>query len=237
MNRLLIGLLFGIGLNAAGVVSAHALEFEQKGNTLFVTGSNIDFIDVGRFENALANGADTFVFYKIGGSRIDVLEGIGRLIQKAGITTVAADMCGPSCAYLFLAGKQRRYGTLPGTAKRSTHFLALAGAVVEGSSEDAAYATETYSYFKNAFGDGMPRALLNKYTTQGKVGEVMVFALPSAAFPEGNIHECVIKEDKKNVDCKRVQELTPVSVGALTSAEPFVLTDENATKPPPTQAD
>lgn len=237
MNRLLISLLFGFGLNASVVVSAHALEFEQKGNSVFVSGSNVDFIDIDRFEKALANGADTFVFSKIGGSRVDFLAGIGRLIQKANVTTVAADMCSPACAYLFLAGKERRYGTPPGTAKRLPLFLSLAGAVIEGSNGQAANATQTYSYFKDAFGDGMPRDLLNKYTTQGKVGEIMVFALPSKLFPEGNIHECVIKEDTKKYDCKRVEGLTAISVGALTSAEPFILPDETSAKPPSPPAD
>lgn len=237
MNRLLTGLLFGLCLNAAGVTSTYALEFVQKENIVFVTGSEIDFVDIGRFEKAFANGADTLVFSNIGGSRLDVLAGIGRLIRKAGVTTVAADACSPACAYLFLAGKHRRYGTLPGNAKRLPIFLSLAGARAQGSNEQAVPATEMYSYFKDAFSDGMPRDLLNKYTTQGKVGEFVVFAVPAKPFPEGNIHECVVKEDKKHVDCKRVEGLTPMDVGALTSAEPFVLPEDTATKPPSSPAD
>lgn len=237
MNRQLTGLLFGLCLNAAGITSTYALEFVQKENIVFVTGSDIDFVDIGRFEKAFADGADTLVFSRIGGSRIDVLAGIGRLIRKAGVTTVAADACSPACAYLFLAGKQRRYGRLPGDSSRSPLLLGVAGAIVEGSNEKAAYATETYSYFKDVFSDDMPRDLLNKYTSQGKAGEVLVFTLPSTSFPEGEIGECAIKEDKKHMDCKRVEGLTPVRVGALTSAEPFVLPEDTEKKPPSSPAD
>ena len=229
MNRLLIGVVFGVFMNAAGIVSAYALEFEQRGNVVFVTGNDINFIDADRFEQAFAKGADTVVLSKIGGGRVDVLSGIGRLIKKANVTTVVTDSCGSSCAYLFMAGKQRRYGTLPGKSEQSPVFLSLAGARIEGSNT-AANATETYGYFQSVFSDGMPHDLLNKYTTVGKIGQFMVFTRPMKYSIAGDVRECVIREDKRHVDCKLVKGLTPVGVGALTSVEPFDLSDDASTK-------
>jgi hypothetical protein len=228
VNRLMIGLLCASILNVFGIISAYALEFEQKENIVFVSGNDIDFIDIGRLQKALANGVNAVVLSKIGSGRIDVLAGLGRLIQKANVTTVATDLCGASCAYLFMAGRERRYGTLPGTTGQTPIFLALAGATVEGSSKDA-HSTATYAYFRDAFSDAMPSDLLNKYTTGGKAGQAIAFTRPSRSFPEGEIAECVITEDKtKSVDCKTVQGLTPMSVGALTSIEPFDLSDRTS---------
>jgi len=224
----MIGLLFGSALNALGMISAHALEFEQKENTVFVSGNSIDFVDTGRLEKALAKGVNAIVLSKIGSGRMDVLAGLGRLIQKANVTTVATDLCGASCAYLFMAGRERRYGTLPGTTGQNPIFLALAGATLEGSSNDA-HSTATYAYFKDAFSDAMPSDLLNKYTTGGKAGQLIIFTRPSKSFPEGEIDECLISDDKTRIiDCKRVQGLTPMSVGALTSIEPFDLSDRTS---------
>jgi len=211
-------------LSTLSIGVVQALEFEQKEDVVFVSGANIDFVDVGRFENAFAKGAKTVVLSKIGGSRIDVLAGIGRTIRKAGVTTVAADWCGPSCAYLFMAGKQRRFGVHGSTPAQTPVFLSLSGARIEGSMHQAARSTETYGYFKDAFGDGMPRDLLDKYTTNGEPGEFLAFASPSKGFPEGQLGECVAKESgnqKKAVECKPLESVTAVSVGALTSAEPY----------------
>ena len=232
LNRLLSGMLLGVLINAFGMPPAHALEFEQKGNIVLVTGADIDFVDVGRFEAAFAKGANTVVFSKIGGSRIDVLSGIGRLIQKNGVTTVATDWCGASCAYLFMAGKQRRYGTLPGKPAQTPVFLSLAGSRFEGSNQ-AAHNTSTYTYFKNAFGDGMPHDLLNKYTSSGEIGQYVVFTRPSKSFPEGQVVECVAKDGKKTSECQPVEGLTPVRAGALTSAEPFDLSGNTTLLPAP----
>lgn len=204
------------------VGNANALDFKQKDNVVFVTGSNIDFVDVGRFEKAFANGANTVVFSKIGGSRTDVLSGIGRLIQKAHVTTVATDTCGPSCAYLFMAGDQRLVGISSGTVNPEPMFLLLAGATTEGTINDA-HATEMYAYFSVRFGKEMPHDLLNKYTTGGKSGQIIYFARPSDSFPDGQVGECRRSEDKKGFACTPVIGLTSLQVGAITSSSPYLI--------------
>jgi len=233
VKRYLIGMLLG-GLS---IGAAQALEFEQKGDVVFVTGADIDSVDAGRFEDAIAKGAKTIVLSKIGGGRINMLAGIGHMINKAGVTTVATDWCGPSCAYLFMAGKQRRFGTIGSTPSQSPVFLSLAGARFEGGGQ-AARSTATYRYFKDAFGDSMPRDLLDKYTTNGAVGEYVVFTKPSKSFPEGQVLECVTKDgdnQKKAPDCKPVEGITSVRAGALTSAEPYDISGNAPSKaaPPP----
>jgi len=202
--------------------NAHALEFEQKNNVVFVTGNDMDFVDVGRFEKAFANGAKTVVFSKIGGGRIDVLSGLGRLIQKAHVTTVAMGVCGSSCAYLFMAGEQRLLGLSPGKTNPDPVFLVLAGAVTERTTNDA-HASSTFAYFRDRFSKEMPYDLLNKYTTGGKSGQVIIFAKPSDSFPEGEVGECRRADDKKGYTCTPVTGLTPLQLGAITSSSPYLI--------------
>ncbi|MFT3849283.1 MAG: hypothetical protein QM739_11625 [Propionivibrio sp.] len=201
---------------------SYALEFKQKDNVVLVSGSSIDFVDVGRFEKALASGVDTIVFYKIGGSRIDLLSSIGRMIQKAHVTTVASDSCGPSCAFLFMAGEQRLVGFFPAKTIQDPIFLIMAGARIEGTESDA-HDTGSFAYFKDRFSSNMPHDLLNRYTTGGKGGHLMLFAWPSVAFPEGQLAECQISSDKKGITCSPVSDLTPLQVGAITSATPYAI--------------
>lgn len=206
---------------AAASMQSYALNFEQKDTTVIISGNASDILDRSKLVDFIKKGATTLVFRNIGGGSMDVDYRIGRAIKKAGVTTVIDGYCSGLCPMFFMAGKTRLLARSADPKNPSAMILQRA---VTSETSSAARSTAQYAYYADLFGKGMPSATLNRYTINVVVNEYLYFSAPSPQHREGALFDCTkVKSDdgKSSNKCNRVEGLTALGVGQITSVEPF----------------
>lgn len=195
---------------------SQALDIKKKDNLVFISGE-MDYKDMSPLDDAIAGGDKTLVIGNVRGGWLDLSFRAARLIQKAGVKTVAATQCGGSCAIMYMAGKERFFAR---PTKANPIYLVITG-VRYTNSTDRAIGTELYSYFSDRFSPNTPSELLTKYITKWEQGSGLWILPPEKGAAEGVVLEC--PEFKNPKTYMEVKGLTTLTMGVITSTTPFEL--------------
>lgn len=198
-------------------IPAHALDIKKEDGVVFISG-DIDPKDNRALEKAL-EGATALVVGNINGGGIDnMFIGFTKLIKGSEVPTVISNkVCGWMCSFIYMAGKERKFGTATPT-KMTAVVISKMGVSFNGMvSPWPAY----YALLSNQVADAMPRELLRKYTQQLDYPAGLVALPPEEGHPEGTLLECPDLGNSKS--CVEVPDLTPLKAGIITSAEVVAL--------------
>lgn len=138
----------------------NAMTLERVGNDLFATGTTVDQ-DFLQFKEALAKGGIERLIL-VNGPGGDLWTGmqVARMVQQAKIHTVASGYCMSACSLIFMAGKERSFGT--GSLPRGT-LIGIHGAHDKDTQRiNTSYMPQMYAFYQKQMGEKFDAKVINQ---------------------------------------------------------------------------
>jgi rhodanese-related sulfurtransferase len=158
VTQLFIALVFflSIGLPA----KSNAMTLERVGNDLFATGPTVDQ-DFLQFKEAFAKGGIERLIL-VNGPGGDLWTGmqVARMVQQAKIHTVASGYCMSACSLIFMAGKERSFGT--GSLPRGT-LIGIHGAHDKDTQRiNTSFMPQMFALYRQQMGEKFDAKVINQ---------------------------------------------------------------------------
>lgn len=138
----------------------NAMTLERVGNDLFATGPTVDQ-DFLKFKEALAKGGIERLIL-VNGPGGDLWTGmqVARMVQQAKIHTVASGYCMSACSLIFMAGKERSFGS--GSLPRGT-LIGIHGAHDKDTQRiNTSYMPQMYAFYQTQMGEKFDAKVINQ---------------------------------------------------------------------------
>ena len=140
--------------------SVHAMVLERSGEDIFATGPTVDrdYID---FKRALdEEGIERIILVNGPGGDLWTALRVARIVRDKGIKTVVSGYCMSACSIIFMAGRDRAFGT--GYPARIT-MVGIHGAHLRESKQiDPKLQPEIYAWYKQQIGERFDSKVINQ---------------------------------------------------------------------------
>lgn len=203
-------------------VAGQSMTLERAGADLFATGPVVD-ADFLAFQEAFAQGGINRVVL-VNSSGGDLWTGmqVARMIQSAGVQTLASGYCMSACSLLFIAGKERYFAS--GNKPRNT-MIGIHGAHNKETKQVNSQAgPQMYALYKSQIGDKFDADVMNQalYQIEDAGGFLRVRELQRTKATEQVAWFCAARTmsfDK----CQQHPGKDALSLGIVTSAATAVV--------------
>lgn len=209
----------GVGMWPA----AGAMTLERVGADLFATGPTVD-ADFLAFKEALAKaGLQRLILVNGPGGDLWTGMRVARMVQDAKLTTVVSGHCMSACSLIFMAGRERAFGT--GSLPRLT-LLGIHGPHNKESKRvDPQQAPQMYALYKMQMGDKFDSEVINQalYGMQDAQGFLRMRELERTEAKDRTPWFCPSGQTP-HAQCAQLQGKDALSLGVVTQAQTVALT-------------
>lgn len=147
-------------LLAMGMGMAQAMTLERAGADLYATGPTVDR-DYVAFKTAFAQGGiERLILVNAPGGDLWTGMQVAHMVQAHAIKTVASGPCMSACSLIFMAGKERAFGT--GNLPRTTQIGIHGAHDVATQKVNTQHMPQMYALYKTQMGDKFDAAVIRQ---------------------------------------------------------------------------
>lgn len=204
-------------------VMAHSMTLERVDADLFATGPVVD-ADFAAFRDAFAKGGvRRVVFVNSPGGDLWTGMQVARMIQSAGVQTLASGFCVSACSLMFIAGKERLFAS--GNKPRNT-LIGIHGAHDKTTRQvSPLLMPQMYALYKSQMGDKFDADVINQalYKIEDAGGLLRVRELARTQPAEQVPWFCPMRFTPLD-KCLQLAGKDALSLGIVTSGETAAVT-------------
>lgn len=199
-------------------VSGQSMTLQRSGADLFATGPVVE-TDFLSFKQEFAQGGiHRVVLVNSPGGDLWTGMSVARMIQSAGVQTLASGYCLSACSLLFIAGKERYFAS--GNKPRNT-LIGIHGAHNKDTRQiDPLAAPQMFALYKSQLGDKFDADVMNQalYNIEDAGGFLRVREMQRTKAAEQVAWFCAMAATPSN-KCQQHPGKDALSLGIVTSAE------------------